>query len=500
MKQVAHFSTFAVAPLAVMIVLTTATIIHSQTLEWTRQLGTSESDVSVGVPADRLGNVFISGHTRGSLGGTNAGDNDAFVAKFSDSDVPEPSMLLLAALAVAPLAWRRRGVQSRTRPRIAKGQIAALTIAIVSALLCANSVHAQQAFFMGLGDLPGGAFSSTAADVSADGAVVVGTGRTGIDDRQEVFRWTRDTGMVGLGIRWPDFHTPVVKVSVDGTTIAGTTGDSITNFHAFRWRQATGMELLPGTERSWGKSVTSDGGTINCDGLLWTGSTVVDVPDLIGLHSSFDSGVISADGSTLAGYDFTHGNGAGFIWTQNNGLQYLTPSAPSYPFGVKPTALSADGSVVVGNNGIDGSGPAFRWTEQSGIVALNQLPGGIYPGSALDVSADGFVIVGRESPQSSSRIWIWDAEHGVRDLREVLVSDYGLGQSLAGWSLSNELVVSISADGRTIVGGGYSPRGHEAWIAFLGTPVPEPSVLLLAALALVPILLRRSAFDRRTPR
>ena len=51
-------------------------------LLWTRQLGTATNDNGVGVSADGLGNVYISGFTAGNLGGTNAGDNDAFVSKY----------------------------------------------------------------------------------------------------------------------------------------------------------------------------------------------------------------------------------------------------------------------------------------------------------------------------------------------------------------------------------------------------------------------------------
>jgi hypothetical protein len=38
--------------------------------------------VASGVSADGLGNVYISGNTRGSLGGPNAGYDDAFVSKY----------------------------------------------------------------------------------------------------------------------------------------------------------------------------------------------------------------------------------------------------------------------------------------------------------------------------------------------------------------------------------------------------------------------------------
>ncbi len=52
------------------------------TLLWSRQYGTSGSDVGDGVFADGLGNVYISGATDGSLHGPNAGESDAFVRKY----------------------------------------------------------------------------------------------------------------------------------------------------------------------------------------------------------------------------------------------------------------------------------------------------------------------------------------------------------------------------------------------------------------------------------
>lgn len=49
---------------------------------WTRQFGTSEQDYAMGVAVDDSGNACITGYTSGSLGGTNAGDFDAFVSKY----------------------------------------------------------------------------------------------------------------------------------------------------------------------------------------------------------------------------------------------------------------------------------------------------------------------------------------------------------------------------------------------------------------------------------
>jgi hypothetical protein len=56
-------------------------------LQWTRQLGTAQSDFSEGVAADGLGNVYISGMTAGDLVGTNAGATDAFVTKYDGAGV-----------------------------------------------------------------------------------------------------------------------------------------------------------------------------------------------------------------------------------------------------------------------------------------------------------------------------------------------------------------------------------------------------------------------------
>ncbi|TWT31024.1 Beta-propeller repeat protein [Posidoniimonas corsicana] len=54
-------------------------------LLWTRQLGSIANDYSRGVSADGLGNVYVSGHTRGDLGGVNAGSYDVFLSKFDSA-------------------------------------------------------------------------------------------------------------------------------------------------------------------------------------------------------------------------------------------------------------------------------------------------------------------------------------------------------------------------------------------------------------------------------
>jgi Beta-propeller repeat len=49
-------------------------------LRWERQFETAESDGASGVAADGDGSVYIAGSTRGSLGGPNQGDGDAWIS------------------------------------------------------------------------------------------------------------------------------------------------------------------------------------------------------------------------------------------------------------------------------------------------------------------------------------------------------------------------------------------------------------------------------------
>lgn len=57
----------------------------SGSLQWTRQIGTTANDEASGVAVDRFDNVIITGHTQGSLAGPHAGGNDIFVSKFDGS-------------------------------------------------------------------------------------------------------------------------------------------------------------------------------------------------------------------------------------------------------------------------------------------------------------------------------------------------------------------------------------------------------------------------------
>ncbi|MCP4749508.1 MAG: hypothetical protein GY866_01315 [Proteobacteria bacterium] len=54
--------------------------------QWIRQLGTTGNDYAGGMDLDDSGNIYVTGHTDGSLSNTaNAGNTDIFLAKFNPS-------------------------------------------------------------------------------------------------------------------------------------------------------------------------------------------------------------------------------------------------------------------------------------------------------------------------------------------------------------------------------------------------------------------------------
>jgi len=95
--------------------------------------------------------------------------------------------------------------------------------------------------------------------------------------------------------------------------------------------------------------------------------------------------------------------------------------------------------------------------------------------AAFDLSSDGSVVVGEMWTNLGHVPFIWDQANGMRNLQEMLSTDYGL--DLTGWRLGG--ASGISADGKTIIGNGINPDGNsEAWVA----RIPEPTTFFLLAL------------------
>lgn len=385
--------------------------------------------------------------------------------------------------------------------------------ALGTAMLLLTGAPAQAASFQGLGDLPGGSFSSTAVDISADGSVVVGRGLS--TNGFEAFRWTAAEGLVGLG------HLPggsfisssASGVSADGSVIVGQSS-SANGTQAFRWTAAeglVGLGDLPGRNFfSFAGGVSADGsvivggsrGTNGVEAFRWTAAEgMVGLDDLPGGIFDSAANAVSADGSVVVGdgTSFFDSDGEAFRWTAEDGMVGLG-DLPGGFFASSARDVSADGSVVVGASSTGtGDDQAFRWTAEDGMVGL-AVGSDFFESAANGVSADGSIVVGRGfslATNRSNEAFIWDSSNGPRALSVVLTEDFGL--DLGGWRLFS--ATGISADGRTIVGGGENPDGNiEGWIVRLDPKsVPEPCSVVgaIAALGMGALLKRQSDRKKR---
>ena len=195
---------------------------------------------------------------------------------------------------------------------------------------------------VGLGRLPG-YFSSMAYAVSADGSVIVGcanfSGSSRASPEGEAFRWTADSGFVGLGYFSDDSsfsYSSAVSVSADGSIVVGNCWRPHSNIsEAFLWTAGEGMVSL---------------GRLPDEGFIC--SFALDVSD---------------GGSAVVGCTGPMFNYLAFLWTSDEGMVDLKDKLEGYYgldlTGWKLTAacgISSDGLTIVGN-GINPDGFEEGW-------------------------------------------------------------------------------------------------------------------------------------------
>jgi uncharacterized membrane protein len=381
--------------------------------------------------------------------------------------------------------------------------------------------------FEGIGNPQGPDSETYAFGVSGDGSVVVG-------QSQQAIRWTRAGGIQRLaGVEFLHYglaHSASYDGAVIGGAAIGTNGPVWPASWVLSGNGSGGLS-------SAGQVLEVASGQVNAvsaDGRFAAGNVLLDSVDhrayrwnlgdqtktLIGYGVARG---MSADGAVVVGhtgrepvveppnpFPVTAPANAlvqprAFRWTESDGRTLIgDPSALQS----SAAGISADGTTIVGANTYEdaaGYRKAFRWTSDGGWQPLGATPSGWSGSEARAVSGDGSVVVGTftagfltfpapaadsmdsalvESSVVVDEAFIWDADHGLRNLQDVLTTDFGL--DLTGWTLTS--AVGISWDGTVIVGNGFNPSGYpQAWVA----TVPEPSCFGLVGLGAVAAWRRR---------
>ncbi|WP_200276023.1 hypothetical protein [Haloferula rosea] len=395
----------------------------------------------------------------------------------------------------------------------------------------------SQAIFQGLGDLSGGANSSSATGVSEDGITVSGISSSTAGT--EAFKWTEVGGLVvlsdieggnvsagamgvssngamtcgfgtfGTGVvratRWDGTAAPTqlgtlntsgyrysqgAGISADGSRVVGISS-SASGLRAFVWVSGTGMSnlgfLIPNATQSGDFAYSSEANAISSNGQTVVGSSSYTVSETVTIPGRTEQLPRYDDEGNLIGYETIYyppydqttvleqGTQA-FSWTSAGGMVALGDLSGGGLFS-EANAISNDGTVIVGGGQHGAGNEGVVWT--NGVISsIGDFDGGDTASLLTDVTADGTIAVGQGTDALGEAALIWSSEFGIGNLNTLLAEQ---GVNLGGWRLTS--ATGISSDGQVIVGNGINPSGDpEAWritdaLSLLNILIPPPAGL-----------------------
>ncbi len=330
----------------------------------------------------------------------------------------------------------------------------------------------------------GRGIKSIAGSVSGNGVTIAGRGSAGLN----AVRWDGTTGPISLLPAGGDVFSTASGVSFDGSVIVGSNEPRAA---AFRWTATDGIspiedyskqsDIIEATGVSGdGKVVVGSTSTLQGrQAYRWTAATgAVHIDDLPGGDVFSIAEATNYDGSVVVGQSDSDLNFEPFRWTSAGGTTPLRTLAGNAVSGCARD-VTGDGKTVVGYAYSDTAhSQSFRWTESAGLIELTPPPGA-WGSFASAITSDGATIIGsiQRTADADTAAYIWTASQGMRDLKSVLVDDYGL--DLTGWTLSAGS--DISSDGSVLIGSGINPQGEaEGWRVTLPIPEPQPFSLILS--------------------
>ncbi len=217
------------------------------------------------------------------------------------------------------------------------------------------------------------------------------------------FLWTKSGGMQDLGTLGGEFS--VAAGINDRGEIAGY-AETETQMAAFVWTRSSGMRNL-GTQSggyTFAMAINQQGDVVggSDNAVLWPdGGGIVDL-GVSGWGAAINS-LVQIAGSTINYY--------AFLWTQEQGIQYLgTLGGWSQAWVINDSGQVA-GRSEIGNNFYH----AFLWTQGTGMQDLGTLGGNL--GQARGINAKG-TIVGDDNGTA----FIWTATLGMKDLNSFIAA------------------------------------------------------------------------------
>jgi probable HAF family extracellular repeat protein len=222
---------------------------------------------------------------------------------------------------------------------------------------------------------------------------------TGVAGAYRAFFWSKNTGMLNLGLLHPtDFGSWAYGISNKGEVV-GLSGES-----AFLWREGSGMI------------------------------------DLGNLGAAFAGATAINNREQVVGYSDVQPFGLhAFLWSRSSGMQDLGTLGGDSSFAA---AINDAGQVVGQADVVNGAGThAFIWSEKTGMEDLGTLGG---PDSgATAISSKGVVVGFSSLADNTSAPFIWDKLHGMRRLGMIK------GHYASAWGInaSSQIVGQVLNEG-----------------------------------------------------
>lgn len=362
---------------------------------------------------------------------------------------------------------------------------------------------AQPAWFMPVGDLPGGYFYSDCRGISADGQLAVGgSAINNALSSEGAFAWTKQLGIVYLGdLEGGSEQSGAQAISPDGTVAVGygcpATAGTVAMIFDMQTGSMTNLGDLPGDSQAGiayavsnkGRVVVGKGKMTNGrTGFRWTAETGLQPLTPLGKFNNASISTargVSADGSIVVGESTVSDGWAAVVWREDGSVQTL----PRHRTGANLTkafAVSDNGRFVGGHgSGFDEDNNSFEdpvlWDLITGdTLRLGDDSDPYVGGQVNDITDDASIAIGSglTIPMQSQHNFIWFRDRGF-----VTATDYfkELGFDLDASRWGQVHFTSITPDGRYLTGWAYNPDGFtEGFVA----RIPGPGALGLLAFSI----------------